>query len=359
MKRPFYIVTPGKLVRKQNTIHFVPAAETSHTRHSALHDLDYGDDEINLTAEDGRYLTSIPIPVEDIEAFYVFGSVTFNSRFLDFLGSERIPLHVFNYYGFYRGTYQPREYLHSGHLMVQQVHHVTDPDLRVDLARRLVRGSLGNMIRTLRYYSSRDADCGLHIDYLIEMREKLDRARTVAEVMGLEGTSRHRYYDAIPLITRGRFPYTKRERNPPQNAINALLSFGNSLIYTLCLSEIYRTQLSPLISFLHEPGERRYSLALDLADVFKPLLSDRILFKLVNNRQIQESHFEKDTAFCYLTEEGRKVFIQEYDEKLQTTIMHRTLDKAVSYRRLVRLECYKLIKHLNGEEPYEPFVAWW
>jgi CRISPR-associated protein Cas1 len=178
--------------------------------------------------------------------------------------------------------------------------------------------------------------------------------------MGLEGTMRATYYQAWPLIFSAPWAeFEKRVRRPPDNPINALISFSNSLCYTLALSEIYRTPLSPLISFLHEPGARRFSLSLDIAEIFKPILCDRILFKLVNNGELRPQHFDDKLNFCYLKEEGRKIFLKEWDERLKQTIEHRNLGRKVSYRRLMRLECYKLQKHLLGIETYEPFKIWW
>ena len=141
--------------------------------------------------------------------------------------------------------------------------------------------------------------------------------------------------------------------------VNAMISFTNGLVYSSVVSQIYRSQLDPTISFLHEPGYRRFSLALDIAEIFKPILADRITFKLFNNRQISEKDFAKDLNFCYLKDSGRRTVIKEWDERLHTTIEHRRLKRKVSYERLVRLECYKLIKHLTGAEEYSPFKAWW
>lgn len=178
--------------------------------------------------------------------------------------------------------------------------------------------------------------------------------------MGLEGSIRRTYYNAWTLIlTPAWAEFTQRVRRPPDNPINALISFGNSLCYTLALSEIYRTPLSPLVSFLHEPGARRFSLALDVAEIFKPILVDRLIFKLVNNCELGPSDFDERLNFCYLHEKGRKTFGVQWDERLKKTIEHRSLGRKVSYRRLVRLECYKLEKHLLGIEPYQPFKIWW
>lgn len=177
--------------------------------------------------------------------------------------------------------------------------------------------------------------------------------------MGIEGNIRNVYFEAFPLIIDPEIHFKKRVRRPPNNMINALISFGNSMVYTAVLAEIYRTQLNPLISYLHEPGTKRFSLSLDLAEIFKPLLADRIIFTLLNKKQLTEKHFTKKGRVCWLSDEGRKIYLKILEERMQTTVKHRKLNKKVSYRRLIRLECYKLIKHVLGQHVYKPFVIWW
>jgi CRISPR-associated protein Cas1 len=177
--------------------------------------------------------------------------------------------------------------------------------------------------------------------------------------MGIEGQIRKLYYESWHLIITEPIDFAKRERRPPPNPVNALISFGNGIMYSAVLSEIYQTQLNPTISFLHEPGERRFSLSLDISEVFKPLLVDRIIFSLLNKKIIQEKHFDKSLNMCYLSDEGRRLFLKEFDEKLKTTIYHRTLKKQVSYQTLIRLECYKIVKHLLQDKAYDGFKIWW
>jgi CRISPR-associated protein Cas1 len=155
------------------------------------------------------------------------------------------------------------------------------------------------------------------------------------------------------------FSMGTREYDPPPNEVNSLLSFGNSLVYANCVSAIRATALDPAVSFLHEPGERRYSLSLDLADLFKPLLSDRVTFRLVNRKQITRADFETEMGACLLTERGRKTYSKAFEETLERTVEHSELDRKVSYQYLLRLEAYKLKKHLLAGEPYEAFRRWW
>jgi CRISPR-associated protein Cas1 len=177
--------------------------------------------------------------------------------------------------------------------------------------------------------------------------------------MGIEGRARDHYYQAFNQILKLDFEFIKRVKRPPDNMVNALISFGNSLMYTAALSEIYVTQLNPTISYLHEPSTRRFSLALDIAEIFKPVVVDKLIFKMVNTGMLEEEDFDEGLGYAYLKEEGRKAFVREFDEKLQTTVKHRRLGRNVSYKTFIRLECYKLVRHLLGIEQYKGLRAWW
>ncbi|HDP99830.1 MAG TPA: type I-B CRISPR-associated endonuclease Cas1 [bacterium] len=360
MKRNYYIFTPGRLRRRQNTIYFEAMAGDPHgpMEFSEHEDFELWDD-FEAETDDKDRIQRKPIPIEDVEAFYCFGEISFNSKFLNFLSQAKIALHLFNYYGYYSGSYYPREYLISGFLTVHQVQHYLDEGKRLALAKEFVSTAVDNLLRNLKYYKSRKEGVDAWADTIEGNIVDMNSINTIAELMGYEGRMREAYYRSFGQILDIELEFTKRVRRPPDNMINALISFGNAMVYTTCLSEIYRTQLNPTISFLHEPGERRFSLSLDLAEVFKPLLADRAIFKLLNTKMLTEKDFDKNLNRCYLEEKGRKVFVKEFDERLKTTIQHRKLNRKVSYRQLIRLKCYKLIKHLTGEQRYKGFRAWW
>ena len=332
MGRSYYIFKSGTLSREQNTIYFE-------------------------NAEGKR-----PIPVEDIDALFLFGEVTLNSKFLDFLDKHGICAHFFDYYEHYSGSFVPRQPKQSGFLLVQQVQHYLSASKRLAIAREIVSAATDNILRNLKYYKNRIAERATLEQIIAEIeteQQMIPSARDTMELMAIEGRIRESYYQSFNVILNLPEPFHKRERRPPTNPINALISFGNSLLYATTLSEIYKTQLNPTVSFLHEPSARRYSLSLDLSEIFKPIIVDRAIFKVVNERMIQVDDFDRDLNYCYLREPGRKTFVQEYESRLQQTIEHRKLKKHVSYRHLIRLECYKLVKHLVGEEPYEGFRMWW
>ena len=213
----------------------------------------------------------------------------------------------------------------------------------------------------MRYYHNRGKDLTAPITAIEQYILRLPAAGGVDELMGLEGNCRQIYYDTFALIIAGaEFEFAERVKHPPANEVNALISFGNSLCYTVALDAIYHTQLNPTISFLHEPGVRRFSLALDLAEIFKPILVDRTIFAVLNRKMLKPDDFDFTLNGCLLKESGRKVFLRAFEERLHETIKHRTLNRSVSYKHLVRLECYKLTKYLLGvEDSYKPFKIWW
>lgn len=190
-------------------------------------------------------------------------------------------------------------------------------------------------------------------------RIKIPKSQSIQELMGYEGNIRKLYYEAWNILIDQDINFEKRVKNPPDNMINTLISFVNTLIYTKVLGEIYQTQLNPTVSYLHEPGTRRFSLSLDIAEIFKPIIGDRLIFSLLNRKQITEKSFTKELNYLHLTKEASKTIMGELDMRMQTTIKHKDLNKTVSYQYLMRLECYKIIKHLLGEKKYEPFKIWW
>lgn len=147
----------------------------------------------------------------------------------------------------------------------------------------------------------------------------------------------------------------QRTKRPPGNEVNALISFGNSLLYATTLTEIYKTHLNPTISYLHQPRERRFSLSLDISEVFKPVIVDRVIFSLVNRQRIQIDDFRDEMEGCLLAEDSRKEFVRGYEERLEKTVDHPTLDKKVSHQRLLRLEGYKLVKHVSDDDTYKGY----
>ena len=334
MKKSYYLFNPGRISRKDNTLKFTPVDEDSNEG------------------------TSKYIPIESVDNLYCFGSLDANATLYNFLGKERVSVHFFDYYEHYTGSFMPKDYLLSGKMLIAQADAYQKLKKRMAIAQKITEGAAFNMLKNLKYYNNREKDTSTQIATIESLMGSITSCSDIETLMGIEGNIRMSYYDAFANIITD-FAMGTRTKRPPSNEVNAMISFVNSLCYTLCLDMIYHTQLNPTISFLHEPGERRFSLALDLSEIFKPLLADRLIFSLLNKRQVQENDFDTKVNKCLLKDSGRKTVIRAWDEKLSETIKHRSLGRNVSYKHLVKLECYKLAKHILGMEEYKPFKAWW
>lgn len=330
MQESYYIYSAGNLTQKDNTLRF--------------------------KTPDG--LTK-DLPIENVKEVYVMNEITVTSKLLSLFSKYGVTVHFFNHYQFYIGSFCPKESKLAGQLLIQQALAYSDYSNRLAIAQEFINSASFNIYRNLRYYNGRGKDVSSSMKRIDSLRKNIKKTESIEELMGVEGNIRQEYYKAWDVIIDQNIDFQKRVYHPADNMINSLISFVNSLVYTKTLSEIYKTQLNPTISFLHKPGTRRFSLALDVSEVFKPLIADRLIFSLLNRNQITEDSFVKDFNGLQLTEKASKTIMAELDNKLKTTIFHKELNKNVSYQFLIRLELYKLIKHIIGEKEYKGFEMWW
>jgi len=325
-----YITSHGKITRKANTIYFIKAVENGIEKHI--------------------------IPIKKLRGIHCMARVSVSSGAIHYLSRHNVPIHFYNKYGYYLGSLMPRKYLLSGYLLVNQVKHYLNREARLYIAKQFIYGALSNMARALDKHRRLEKVA----EEIRRYRDDIERASDIETLMSIEGNSRSIYYQSFNKILPREYHFSIRTRRPPKTRIDALISFGNSLLYGTVLTEIYHTQLDPTISYLHQPSERRYSLSLDISEVFKPIIVDRTIFTLVNRYGLDpETDFHREMAYTLLSREGREKFLKVYEEVLRSTVRHRSLKRKVTIQNLIRLECYKLIKHILGLEKYRALVAWW
>ncbi len=299
---------------------------------------------------------NIYIPVESTKEIYCLNEVSINSKLLDFLASNNIVVHFFNYYEGYSGSYYPKNQYNSGKLLVKQVEKFSSD--RLVIAKNIVSGIGINIKEVLyHYYKHNKKEVKKTIDWISkEFFIRVEDSSNIKELMAVEGELWQRFYSEFKNFLPEDFIMNKRVKRPPDNPINAMISFGNSLLYTKTISAIYRTHLDQRISFLHEPSEGRFSLSLDISEVFKPVIVYKTIFDLVNNKKIQVSkHFDKKVNYCLLNEEGRNIFITAFEERMESVFNHPKLKRRVSYRTAIKLDCYKLIKYIMEDKEFIPF----
>ena len=299
---------------------------------------------------------NVYIPVENTKEIYCLNEVSINTKLLDFLSANNIIVHFFNYYEGYSGTYYPKNQYNSGRLLVNQV-RAYDSN-RLGIAKNIVKGIGKNIYEVLYHYYKHDKkEVKSTIDWIkSEFIDRVDKSDNVRVLMSVEGELWDRFYRSFKYFLPEDFIMNKRVKRPPDNPINALISFGNSLLYTKTISVIYKTHLDQRISYLHEPSEGRFSLSLDISEVFKPVIVYKTIFDLVNNKRLKvEKHFDKNVNYCLLNEEGRNIFITEFEKRMESVFEHPSLKRRVSYRTAIKLDCYKLIKYVTEGKEFIPF----
>lgn len=299
---------------------------------------------------------NVYIPVENTKEIYCMNEVTVNTKILDFLSKNNIIIHFFNYYEGYSGTYYPKNKYNSGKLLINQVKKFDSE--RMVIAKSIVRGIGINISEVLYHYYKHDKkEVKYTIDWIRkEFFNKINDTTNINQLMCVEGELWERFYRDFRYFLPEDFIMNKRVKRPPDNPINSLISFGNSLLYTKTISIIYNTHLDQRISYLHEPSERRFSLSLDISEVFKPIIVYKTIFDLINNRKIKvDKHFDKNLNYCLLNDEGRKIFIEAFEKRIESVFEHPRLKRKVSYKTAIKLDCYKLIKFIMEDKEFIPF----
>ncbi|AKA67875.1 type I-B CRISPR-associated endonuclease Cas1b [Clostridium scatologenes] len=296
------------------------------------------------------------MPVEATKELYLLNEVSLNTKFLDFAAKAGIVIHFFNYYGYYSGTFYPKEYLISGNLTIKQSEAFIKN--RIHIAKAFVKGIGINIYEVVYHYYKHDKkETKEFLDWIKkDFMDILDKTNDIKQVLFIEGQVWMKFYDNFKYFLPEDFLMNKRVKRPPDNPMNAMISFGNSILYARTISQIYHTHLNQSISFLHEPSEGRFSLSLDLSEVFKPAIVYKTIFELVNNKKIQVSkHFDRKLNYCLLNEAGKKVFIPALEERFNSVFEHAKLKRKVSYEAAIKYDGYKLIKYIVEGKDFVPF----
>lgn len=329
MKKTFYLYKSGILKRKDNSL----ALE-------GKNNIDY-------------------IPIEQTDMIICFSEITLNKRVLSLLNQYEISILFYNFYGNYIGRYAPKEYK-DGKVLVNQVHAYEDSAARLYIACTILAGSIKNMLSLIKYYNKKGKNLELIIKDLDICLVDIKKANTIEELLLIEAKSKQIYYLLFDIVLENEeFSFEKRTKNPPKNEVNAMLSYGYAILYGIILAILDRSSLYPQISFIHSLSKNCDSLQFDLADIFKPILVDRLVLRLIRKKQIKKSFFKtKEDGLCYMTKEGVKVFIREFDKLMQSTIEYKS--RRYSYRSILSKEVHKYSEYIKGNtKSIHPFIMKW
>lgn len=315
-------------------------------------DLSRQDFSIKYKNEKGNFY----LPIQKVKELYCFNDITLSTKLLEILARAGIIVNFFNYYGNYIGSFYPKETLVSGSLVVRQA--IVYTTTREKIAKSIVMGIANNIYHTLYHYYRHGVK---ELKPLLDFYKKdvisiLNKVNSIKEILSVEGRIWAEFYNSFQYFLPEEFLMNKRVKRPPDNPMNALVSFGNTLLYTKTIAQIYHTHLDQTISFLHEPSEARFSLSLDLSEVFKPIIVYKTIFELVKNKKIKvEKHFDSKYNYALLNDEGKKLFIDAFEDRINQTFLHAKLKRQISYKHAIKLDGYKLIKYMLEDKEFKPF----
>lgn len=290
------------------------------------------------------------LPIEKVGHVVLLAESNLNTRLLTLCGKHGVRVSVFDYYGYFKGAFEPIDQNPAGRVKLAQAALLLDQQQCLGLAREIVEGAIHNMRANLLYYRYR-GNKALQpvIDEIDRLFKRLPTAKDTATLMGFEGTIHQSYYAAWKLIDPV-LDFGPRIRRPPNNLINCLLSFLNQMTYTVVRHEIFKTHLEETFSVLHSSlAIGRSSLSLDLAEPFKPILVDTLIFRLVRRRMVEDNWFDQHEGVCLLTDTGRRHVAEQFAVRLEEIYQDR------SFREWIYREGMAIERHLLGVAKYNSF----
>ena len=296
------------------------------------------------------------IPIEATKILNIYSNIIINSNFFNLMNSKNIIVNLFDKHNRYIGKFIPNNTRKSCLLLLKQVEIYNDYNKRMNMAKDILSSEIYNLKSNLKYYNRRyNHDIKEKIKLIEKTEKEINLIKEHEKLLLCEARIKGIYYSCFnEILQNEKFKFIKRSKRPPQDPINALISFGNTLLYNYIAKEIYKTKLDIRIAYLHSSNNRYESLNLDLANIFKPIIVDKIIFKLINKKIINDRlHFENINGGVYLTGEGKNIVINEFYKKIKdiTTIGNNKM----SYEKIIRKEIYKLSNSIMNEEKYKAF----
>ncbi|WP_328913235.1 MULTISPECIES: type I-B CRISPR-associated endonuclease Cas1b [unclassified Streptomyces] len=295
---------------------------------------------------------NVHVPVTDVRDIVACAETDLNTSVVALLNRHRINVHLLSYYGDYAGSLLTSETSTSGETVLAQARVAQDPHTSLAIARSIVDACAFNVRRVV------DRKL-LNRPYTV-LQESIKNSTSQAHLMGAEGTFRRSAWEVIDTKLPDWLQLGGRSRRPPKNAGNAFISYVNGITYARVLTAVRLTPLHSGIAFLHGTMERqRHSLVLDLSEMFKPLMAERLLLRMAGRNQLKEHHFDRDTNQAMLSDAGRKFVVQAVRDEFAVTVAHRTLGRNVAYDELLYLDALALTRHCLEGAAYKPFRIWW
>lgn len=298
------------------------------------------------------------VPIHQVRQVCVFGNVQLTTQALHTLVEHEIPVVYLTAYGRFIAALNPAPTKNVS-LREAQYRSFNDPSVSLQLAREIVRAKLTNQRVLLMRWLRNDNDRGSDepaARALADLLLRLDQADTLEVVLGLEGQGAALYFAQFARFLRTPptgigFDFTARNRRPPRDPVNSLLSFAYALLTKDCFAVACTVGFDPYKGFYHRNRHGKPSLALDLMEEFRPIIADSVVVTLINNNILTSSDFLVWQDTCQLSESGRKKFFAAYEQRKTTEVTHPTYGYKMSYSRMLEVQARMLTAYIRGSIP--------
>jgi CRISPR-associated protein Cas1 len=315
-----------------------------------------------IVSKQGETLAKVALI--QVSQVIVFGNVSITTPALQLLLQENVETVLLSSAGRFYGRLVGPKSAH-GSLRVAQVMRSQDTSFALALARRIVSGKIHNMRIILQRYARRQDDETLrdNVEALAGLLDGCERCQTINSLSGMEGRATAIYFGAWKSLLKPPWRFDTRNRRPPTDPVNVLLSFGYTLLSQNVLSAVLTSGMDPQVGFLHQLDYNRPSLALDLMEEFRPIIVDSVVLRCLNNDILTPADFRPGEEGEYplvLEQEGMKRFIRELESRFEQTIKHPDTGNSLTYRRLFLEQAYQVARILREVQPghsYQPHLV--
>lgn len=302
----------------------------------------------------------VRIPANSIESIYCFGNTAVSSPLIGFCGQRGITLCFFSDHGKFYGRVQGPV---QGNVQLRRLQYAAmeDPMQRLRLARNITLGKLASektfLQRLRREHPMGDAQIGDAIRTIVGSANQMRDEYSLDSLRGLEGAAAAAYFSALPAVLKSEtLVFSGRNRRPPEDPVNSLLSFLYTLLKNDMQSALEGVGLDPAVGYVHSIRPGRPALALDLMEELRAPLCDRMAIALINRGQITEKSFSQLTAPVLLSEQGRKTVLTAWQKRKQETIRHPFLEETIPIGLIPHTQAALFARVLRGElDEYPPF----
>lgn len=301
---------------------------------------------VAMKQEDGSWKKQ-SVPAQTVEQVVLMGNPQVTGDALTYALELGMPIHYLSGFGKYLGSALPG-HSRNGPLRLAQYAVYHDTERRLALVKAIVTAKIHNQHAVLYRHGMGDNP--------LKLRKKLvEQQTTLDQVRGIEGLTAREYFACWSSMLK-QWTFVGRNRRPPTDPVNALLSFAYGLLRVQVTAGVHLAGLDPYIGYLHEVHHGQPAMVLDLMEEFRPLVSDNLVLSVLNNREIQPKDFNESLGAYRLSDDGRKQFLQAFERKMNDEFKHPVFAYRCSYRRAIELQARLLSRHLQEGVVYKPLV---